>query len=265
MVVNTILHRNDLGRISGHQFDLFLAIVKRHGVDPIRGSIKKADSSATKVGLRKCCRRVVLGTHDYRHPSAPCRPTELPRTDDPRSVDVQHVGTNPPKQLPGRQELSHLTKNAQARSTELLDTNPCEFGLRDQLLRTPAERVIGVWHHEDLLEAFAIEPRENPTEHHLDSTELGRVMPKRKPYHCTSPNNTIPQPYDLLDLCTELGAIAPVSVHKSNYPTLPSIWSSMRRLHSTAYSIGRVRVTGSMKPLTIIPIACSSVRPRLWR
>ena len=45
----------------------------------------------------------------------------------------------------------------------------------------------------------------------------------------------------------------------------PSICSSIRRLHSTAYSIGSVRVTGSMKPLTIMPIACSCERPRLIR
>ena len=45
-------------------------------------------------------------------------------------------------------------------------------------------------------------------------------------------------------------------------PTLPSICSSIRRLHSTAYSIGSVRVIGSMKPLTTMPIACSSERPR---
>ena len=48
-------------------------------------------------------------------------------------------------------------------------------------------------------------------------------------------------------------------------PTEPSIWSSMRRLHSTAYSIGSVRVTGSMKPFTTMPMACSSERPRLIR
>ena len=48
-------------------------------------------------------------------------------------------------------------------------------------------------------------------------------------------------------------------------PTLPSIWSSINRLHSTAYSIGSVRVTGSMKPLTIMLIACCSERPRLIR
>ena len=48
-------------------------------------------------------------------------------------------------------------------------------------------------------------------------------------------------------------------------PTEPSIWSSIRRDHSTAYSIGRVRVTGSMKPLTTMPMACSSERPRLIR
>jgi len=49
------------------------------------------------------------------------------------------------------------------------------------------------------------------------------------------------------------------------YPTEPSICSSIRRLHSTAYSMGRVRVMGSMKPLTIMPMACSSERPRLMR
>ena len=32
-----------------------------------------------------------------------------------------------------------------------------------------------------------------------------------------------------------------------------------------AYSMGRVRVTGSMKPLTTIDMACSSVSPRLMR
>ena len=48
-------------------------------------------------------------------------------------------------------------------------------------------------------------------------------------------------------------------------PTEPSIWSSIRRLHSTAYSMGSVRVTGSMKPLTTMPMACSSERPRLIR
>ena len=48
-------------------------------------------------------------------------------------------------------------------------------------------------------------------------------------------------------------------------PTEPSICSSMSRLHSTAYSIGSVRVTGSMKPLTIMLMACCSDRPRLIR
>ena len=46
-------------------------------------------------------------------------------------------------------------------------------------------------------------------------------------------------------------------------PTLPSICSSINRLHSTAYSIGNVRVIGSMKPLTIMLMACCSERPRL--
>ena len=51
----------------------------------------------------------------------------------------------------------------------------------------------------------------------------------------------------------------------ASQPTEPSICSSIRRLHSTAYSIGSVRVIGSMKPLTTMPIACSSERPRLIR
>ena len=48
-------------------------------------------------------------------------------------------------------------------------------------------------------------------------------------------------------------------------PTEPSICSSIRRLHSTAYSIGSIRVTGSMNPFTTMPVACSSESPRLMR
>ena len=43
----------------------------------------------------------------------------------------------------------------------------------------------------------------------------------------------------------------------------PSICNSISRDHSTAYSIGSVRVTGSMNPFTIIPMAWLSVSPRL--
>jgi hypothetical protein len=45
-------------------------------------------------------------------------------------------------------------------------------------------------------------------------------------------------------------------------PIEPTISSWMRRLSSTAYSIGSSFVTGSMKPLTIIAAASSSVKPR---
>jgi len=48
-------------------------------------------------------------------------------------------------------------------------------------------------------------------------------------------------------------------------PTEPSIWSSIRRFSSTAYSIGSSRVIGSMNPFTIIAVASGSVRPRLIR
>ena len=50
-----------------------------------------------------------------------------------------------------------------------------------------------------------------------------------------------------------------------HYPTAPSMLSSIRRVSSTAYSIGRVFVIGSMKPFTIIAVACCSVSPRLIR
>ena len=48
-------------------------------------------------------------------------------------------------------------------------------------------------------------------------------------------------------------------------PTAPSIWSSMRRLSSSAYSIGSSRAMGSTKPRTIIAMASFSSRPRLMR
>ena len=48
-------------------------------------------------------------------------------------------------------------------------------------------------------------------------------------------------------------------------PTEPSIWSSIRRLSSTAYSMGSSRVMGSMNPFTIIAVASTSDRPRLIR
>ena len=48
-------------------------------------------------------------------------------------------------------------------------------------------------------------------------------------------------------------------------PTEPSIWSSMSRLSSRAYSIGNSRAIGSTKPRTTIAIASSSVMPRLIR
>ena len=41
----------------------------------------------------------------------------------------------------------------------------------------------------------------------------------------------------------------------------PSIWSSIRRFISTAYSIGSSLTIGSMKPLTISLPASSSVEP----
>ncbi len=48
-------------------------------------------------------------------------------------------------------------------------------------------------------------------------------------------------------------------------PTAPSISSSIRRVSSTAYSIGSVLVIGSMNPLTMSEAASVSERPRLIR
>ena len=45
----------------------------------------------------------------------------------------------------------------------------------------------------------------------------------------------------------------------------PSIWSSMRRFISTAYSIGSSLTIGSMKPLTMSLDASSSSMPWDWR
>src|SRR5436190_15998929 len=47
-----------------------------------------------------------------------------------------------------------------------------------------------------------------------------------------------------------------------DYPTEPSISSSISRLSSTLYSIGNCRTRSLTKPLTLKLIACASVRPR---
>ncbi len=52
---------------------------------------------------------------------------------------------------------------------------------------------------------------------------------------------------------------------ETHQPTDPSIWSSIRRLSSSAYSIGSSLAMGSTKPRTIVAIASSSVMPRLIR
>ena len=51
----------------------------------------------------------------------------------------------------------------------------------------------------------------------------------------------------------------------AHQPTAPSICSSMRRLSSSAYSIGSSLAIGSTKPRTTMAIASSSVSPRLIR
>ena len=54
----------------------------------------------------------------------------------------------------------------------------------------------------------------------------------------------------------------PGAAQRAPQPMLPTISSWIRRLSSTAYSIGSSFVTGSMKPFTIIAAASSSVKPR---
>ena len=54
-------------------------------------------------------------------------------------------------------------------------------------------------------------------------------------------------------------------VEAEDQPTAPSICSSMRRLSSSAYSIGSSRAIGSTKPRTIIAIASVSSMPRDMR
>lgn len=49
---------------------------------------------------------------------------------------------------------------------------------------------------------------------------------------------------------------------QSDHPTLSFISSSMSRFISTAYSRGSMRTIGSMKPFTIMALACSSAIPR---
>lgn len=52
----------------------------------------------------------------------------------------------------------------------------------------------------------------------------------------------------------------PINFH---YPIDPSIWSFNSWFNSTAYSIGSSFANGSMNPMTIISVACSSLNPRL--
>src|SRR6266403_91730 len=51
-------------------------------------------------------------------------------------------------------------------------------------------------------------------------------------------------------------------VYGKNYPTEPSISSSIRRFSSTEYSIGNCRTRSLTNPFTLKLIACASVKPR---
>ncbi len=54
-------------------------------------------------------------------------------------------------------------------------------------------------------------------------------------------------------------------LERAHQPTAPSIWSSISRFSSSAYSMGSSRAIGSTKPRTIVAAASSSVMPRLIR
>jgi len=84
--------------------------------------------------------------------------------------------------------------------------------------------------------------------------------------HVESPDGDYRHKWRVGDLVAGLGWDRQgVDLDDRAHPTEPSICSSISRLHSTAYSIGSVLVTGSMNPFTTMPIACSSDRPRLIR
>src|SRR6266566_739273 len=51
-------------------------------------------------------------------------------------------------------------------------------------------------------------------------------------------------------------------VYGKNYPTEPSISSSIRRFSSTEYSIGNWRTRSLTNPFTLKLIACALVKPR---
>src|ERR1700719_4445903 len=51
-------------------------------------------------------------------------------------------------------------------------------------------------------------------------------------------------------------------VYGKNYPTEPSISSSINRFSSTEYSIGNWRTRSLTKPFTLKLIACASLKPR---
>src|SRR5438105_2661977 len=51
-------------------------------------------------------------------------------------------------------------------------------------------------------------------------------------------------------------------VYGKNYPTEPSISSSINRFNSTEYSIGNWRTRSLTKPFTLKLIACASLKPR---
>src|SRR6266571_7448979 len=63
-----------------------------------------------------------------------------------------------------------------------------------------------------------------------------------------------------LDKCG--GHRPPLQKITRNYPTEPSISSSIRRLSSTLYSIGNWRTRSLTKPLTLRLMACASLSPR---
>src|SRR5690554_7346841 len=67
------------------------------------------------------------------------------------------------------------------------------------------------------------------------------------------------QPMRVRGICSCFGVVS------DGQPTDPSIWSSMRRFSSSAYSMGSSRAMGSMNPRTIMAMASNSSIPRDMR
>ncbi len=93
--------------------------------------------------------------------------------------------------------------------------------------------------------------------------ELDRALPARRhDAQARRANRAATQRSDERWACESTATPEDAQAHRRRQPMQPSIWSSIRRFISTAYSIGSSFVIGSMKPLTMSLDASSSGIPR---